>query len=120
MIRSVFATIYAVVVISSAGYFVDEYYSAKALRWYSEQSMKSLDSEWTSEPWVGIESPELGCMFYLLGWRLIDNYFPTVSEFLAPAPKLNRVEAVDNVQKQDYYYDSWAGRTTRIDAEVRK
>jgi len=120
MIRSVFATIYAVVVISGAGYFVDEYYSAEALKWYSEQQENNFDGGWATDIGKGVEPPEVGCIFYLLGWRLIDNYPPTVSEFLAPAPKLNQVEAVDNVQKQDYYYDSWAGRTIKVDAEVRK
>ena len=120
MIRSVFATIYAVVVISGVGYFVDEYYSAEALKWYSEQQENNFDDGWATDVGRGVEPPEAGCLFYLLGWRLIDNYLPTVSEFLAPAPKLNQVEAVDNVQKQDYYYDSWAGRIIKVDAEVRE
>lgn len=119
MIKKVIAALGVVSVLTLTAYGVDDYYGDKTLDWYedvcnSDYGKTAISFEESFEP------VPCDCLFYLLGWRLIDNYFPTVSEFLAPAPKLNRVEAVDNVQKQDYYYDSWAGRTIMIDAEVRE
>lgn len=119
MARTVFA-IYAAVVILFAGYWVDEYYRADTLEWYSEQSMKSLDTEWTRGPWCGIENPDIDCMIYLTAWRFLDNFLPSASEPLAPPPKLNRIESVKVVRGQEYYYDSWVGRIIKVDSEVQE
>lgn len=82
--------------------------------------MYSHDDELTSGLWIGIESPDLDCMIYLAAWRFLDNYLPAVSEALAPAPRLNCVESAKMVLKQDYYYDSWAGRIIKVDSEVQE
>ncbi len=82
--------------------------------------MYSYDSEVTSGLWIGTESPDLDSMVYLTARRFLDNYLPAVSEVLASAPKLNRVESVKMVLKQDYYYDSWAGRIIKVDSEVQE
>ena len=82
--------------------------------------MYSHDDELTSGLWIGIESPDLDSMIYLAAWRFLDNYLPAVSEALAPAPKLNRVESAKIVLEQDYYYDSWAGRIIKVDSEVQE
>ena len=82
--------------------------------------MYSHDDELTSGLWIGVESPDLDSMIYLTAWRFIDNYLPAVSECLSPAPKLNSVESAKMVLKQDYYYDSWAGRIIKVDSEVQE
>lgn len=117
MFVKIMVTAIAVIVFALGTYTVDDYYGDKTLEWFDR-------AEEEFESGVGYLDVETvvprDCLLYLLAWRALDSFCPTLSDLLAPPPLLKKVEAVDNIQKQDYYYEAWANRIIVIDSEVQE